>query len=107
MRNIIPIAGALTCLAIAGCRGEPRIDASSDAALEKSLQAVRDSVPQTQRGDLAKAIMKVSSRSAPQGAAADKKPSQAEMFKSLDGKTAKEIMQEAESITDSPKGKTQ
>lgn len=60
MRKLIAIGCLGLATSLAACKQEPaRFDASSEAAFKASAQAVRDSMPETQRPALQAALMQV------------------------------------------------
>lgn len=76
--------------AFAGCSGEPKIDASSPEALEKSMEAIHGTLTETQAEELAGAMMAIMMS---EGALfADENKAEAVLMKHIDGKTVSEVI---------------
>jgi hypothetical protein len=94
--------GALVLVLGSGCKGEPRLDATSDATIDASVKAMGDSLDDTKKMKLVgvmtvlslPAIMKASfDRSAP-------KPTKVTIFKPFHGMTADEIIAKGQTFAD-------
>ncbi|HET9932989.1 MAG TPA: DUF6694 family lipoprotein [Polyangiaceae bacterium] len=96
----LSIVGALLML---GC-GQPRLDASSDDAAKRSVAKMTEALPQADREKFGSALMLVAFNKMADGkgllglAAAASSATSASVLKPLEGKTATEIMAEADRI---------
>ncbi len=107
---ILPL---LVLMLLVGCSSEPKIDGSSDAALKKSIQTIMQGLKAPEQKKFEAAVKFLALRSIDiQGAmskafAGQQLPNEAEtsakMRKALDGKTAKEVIAEVQTIFDKQK----
>lgn len=93
---------AVTLAAVAGC-SEPTIDASTKEAIESSSQRVRDSLPETQQAEFDEALKilafsEVDVNDLLAEGAVGSSALEEKMRTALDGKTASEIIAEADKI---------
>ncbi|NHB86459.1 DUF6694 family lipoprotein [Photorhabdus tasmaniensis] len=89
---------------LAGCDNQPRIDASNEIALKMSIEKVRDALPGDKKAKFDESIQAAMFNSidfndlAKSGANGDIKELKRKFYKSLDGKTADQLITEAEGI---------
>lgn len=86
-------------LLVAGCSGgNKRIDGSSEAAMTKSLDAIRSSMSSEEKEKFNSALMTIGAKFIFANLSDGGKSAEAEMLKVLNGKTAAEVLAEAEKI---------
>lgn len=104
MRKNLAIALFLL-VGLVGCEMAPRLDCSNQAAFEKSLQAVGESLPDSEKAEFGLAMMQVTARNeipnlfkaALHGQnPLSKQP--AEMFKSVHGLTGRQVIAKAKAM---------
>ncbi|NHB95756.1 DUF6694 family lipoprotein [Photorhabdus stackebrandtii] len=89
---------------LAGCDNQPKIDASNEIALKTSIEKVRDALPGDKRAKFDESIQAAMFNSidfndlVKSGANGDIKELKQKFYKSLDGKTADQLITEAESV---------
>lgn len=94
---------ALTTLTFLAACSEPTIDASSDTAFEESTTKIRDALSSTERSEFEQAIQtlfmqEMANSLAESGLGFSPDDSAAKSMRMVDGKTADQVIQEAESI---------
>lgn len=91
----------LAALSLAAC-SSPKVDGSTEASYRESIKDVRESVPAEKREEFDRALMAVALKNVPTSfaelAVADPETIAANARSALNGKTATEIMAEADSI---------
>jgi hypothetical protein len=104
---ITRIVVLLTLLALAGCNADPRIDASSDAALKASMKRMDEKLTDKKKEELTHATM-VLTMPQVMRAAADKSapmPTKETIYKPLHGMTADQIIAKAKQQVEAAKEK--
>ena len=94
---------ALSTLTFLAACSEPTIDASSDTAFEESTTKIRDALSSTERSEFEQAIQtlfmqEMANSLAESGLGFSPDDSAAKSMRMVDGKTADQVIQEAESI---------
>jgi hypothetical protein len=86
-------------LLVAGCNGSnKRIDGNSEAAMQKSLDEIRKSMSAEEKEKFNNALMTIGAKFIFANLGDNGKSAEAEMLKVLNGKTAAEVIAEAEKI---------
>lgn len=92
----------LAAMAITGC-SDPTIDASSEAKMKESVAKVRESLPEAKRSDFDQAVQliafsQVDMKSLFANGGADAGDMEGKMRDALNGKTAEQVLAQAEQI---------
>jgi hypothetical protein len=101
---------ALAATLLVGC-GQPRVDTSTDEAMKESLQEVRDTLPESKRGELDSALQTLAMNQLnfaevlATGKAPDAEAAEKDLKSILQGKTAEEIIASADRIVAAQKAK--
>jgi len=107
MIDSLRTVAVLTLLTLAGCNAEPRIDASSDAALKASLKKMDEKLTEKKKQELAHATMILTMpqmTNAPPDSSAPQATKES-VYKTLHGMTADEIIAKAKLQAESAKRK--
>jgi hypothetical protein len=101
MRSIALFSVFALTLVLCGCNSAPRLDASSDTAIDASLEKMNADLPENKRQELAKSIAiltmpRMNQTGITTALTADAPAiSKTELYQPLNGKTAEQIMDEA------------
>ncbi|WP_036771012.1 DUF6694 family lipoprotein [Photorhabdus australis] len=102
MKKLLAIC--LLGFVLAGCDSQPKIDASNEIALKTSIDKIRDVLPDDKRAKFDESIQVAMFNSidfnelVKSGVDSDIKKLKQKFYKSLDGKTADQLIAEAEKI---------
>ena len=94
---VITIIGIL-----AGCGGPPTVDGTSEKSFQASLEAIRETLDDTQMENFNRAVVKLALHEAGSVLSVDRSNTMPETRKRLDGMTAEQVIAEGETITLSP-----
>ena len=107
-RLLAAILGSTLLLGLAGCDGEPTIDATSEETLKTSVDAIAKGITDEKKREKFEAsVMSIALAEAFGSMEKDEKEIEANMKKALHGKTADQIIADAEKLGEKMKNQEQ